>query len=224
MNRKYLISKNLPLLAVLMITFTGCASSDRHVSGVLLEISDKHVKLDLPTGSISSIGFKCELDACDSLKMFDVGDEVILRLGAENRKNTLLSIKKCISASEECRRVNEQEILSHQRREEESKKFIAKMEACQEAMESDLINDSRYIPKNIEDDNSDEIIKNYNEMTKNPLNKMCLQKVVNEHQSSVYESCVKHGCGENIGGGCSHITGYSVSSTVLKVAVEKCGI
>lgn len=211
-------------ISLAVISLLGCASNDRFATGVVRDISKDSIELDSPSGMISSIGFSCEPKVCDSTKNISVGNEVILRLGSENRKNKLLSIRKCHSDDKECLKTGKKEIQAHNELEEASEKFMREHNQCRENMVKDLASNVQYIPVSQSDKNSKVILEKYNKLVKDPNVKVCLEKVVHDHQSSVYNSCIKHGCGKNIGGGCSHITGYSLSNSVFKIAVEKCSI
>lgn len=52
--------------------------------------------------------------------------------------------------------------------------------------------------------------------------KTCANKYVEDYQNKVLKHCLQAGYAENIGGGCYHIVGYSVSTSVLKKALDKC--
>lgn len=209
----------------------GAKANEQNTTGVIQEISKNHIELALPTeisGNINilSIGFTCEPNIYDSIEKFSVGDEVLITLGAVNRKNKLLLIKKCQQEDKSCQQAK----VSQGKREKEQEKLyqqsIKEEKKCQNSMEKDLSNDIRYIySKSIHStiNKGEDIISKYNAFSKNPTSKKCLEEVISLHQKALYESCIKYGCDNTIGGGCAHIVGYSVTTKVISVALKKCG-
>ena len=54
--------------------------------------------------------------------------------------------------------------------------------------------------------------------------KVCFDNFLSEYQNKVYEHCEQEGYAKNIGGGCSHIVGYSLSNALFLKALESCNV
>ena len=92
---------------------------------------------------------------------------------------------------------------------------------CRNKMNKSLINTKNYFSKKEYTDKQREEIREYNNnQTQEYRN--CAMKVKSLHAEAVFNACEKHGCGENIGGGCSHIAEYSIYSSVSKAAQALC--
>jgi hypothetical protein len=204
----------------------GCASDERFGTGFIQEISESRIELDLRhTGMYSYIGFLCEPETCKTTNNYSVGDEVLLTLGSVDNKNKLLSIRKCLTSDPQCNKVKELDIKEEAERKRQSEIFFEKHRACRAKMNTDIANKNSYFPDNeIMSKNSNAILEKYNSMSKQPEYKECLSGFVKSYQDAVLEACLKHGCGQNIGGGCYHIVGYSITTSVLEKAIEQCSI
>ncbi len=209
------------------MNLVACASDERLRTGVVRDISEKRIDLDLPSGSVFQIGFTCEPIVCSTTRRFGVGDNVLLRLGAENNKNKLLSIRLCNENDAVCEKARNEELEESKYIQEQSEKWQIQMAQCDRDMKIDMKNDSRYIPDksaDLSDQERDEISDRYKTLYADPSIKPCLLMVVRDHQQAVIESCQKNNCGEDIGGGCYHIAGNSFNNSVFEVAINKCGI
>lgn len=212
-------------LCVLAILICGnvAASEKKFRTGFVQEISEDRIYLDMQhTGIYSQIGFVCAPEICKTTNNFKIGDEVLVTLGAVDGKNKLLSIRKCVPNDVQCREVKKSDIAEEAERKRESEAFFENHRQCREKMNADLARNNSFFPEN-DSENSDKTLKQYNIMNKHPKYKQCLSKFVESYQDSVLGTCLKHGCGNNIGGGCYHIVGYSITTSVLEAAVEKCG-
>lgn len=52
--------------------------------------------------------------------------------------------------------------------------------------------------------------------------KQCAKIILSEHRRAVFEACQLHHCGDEVGGGCSHIAGQSVTDAAMQRALERC--
>jgi hypothetical protein len=196
-------------------------------AGKVLAVSKDTIKFDLGN-RIYIIGFACEPVACRELDDVKPGDEiqatfgVALESGRDTFINKLLAVHKCRGSS--CAAV-----YAKQRAEEiASQKFRnaseEKQRQCYAAMEQTLVRDPRYIP-DINQRDAESLVADadirFNLMTGEK--RTCGDSVVENHQNAVFDACELHKCGENIAGGCWHISS-SVNAAVIEKAVEKCGI
>ena len=213
-------------ILIIFISTNGIASEERFRTGFIQEISESHIELDMQhTGAYSHIGFLCEPEVCKSTNNFKVGDEVLLTLGSMDNKNKLLSIRKCVPSDIKCNEVKKIDTQEEAKRKIESDLWLESQRQCRSKMDKDLANKNSYFPTNkIKDGNSDQILDKYNSPNKQPEYKECLKSFVKSYQDAVLETCLKHECGNNIGGGCYHIVGYSITTSVLEAAIEKCSI
>lgn len=213
------------LLAILICT-NGFASEERLQTGFIQELSERSIMLDMKhTGITSSIGFLCEAQICKSVKDFKVGDEVLLTLGAIDNANILLSIRKCVIEDAQCNKVKELDINEESERKSQHEIFLEEHRLCRNKMKKDLANEFRDIHDHkTRTGESEQIVKQYNSMIRQPEIKECLDNFVNLYRDSVLQSCLKHECGNNIGGGCYHIVGYAVTTPVIEAAIKKCSI
>ncbi|GJL95585.1 MAG: hypothetical protein DHS20C05_19900 [Hyphococcus sp.] len=52
----------------------------------------------------------------------------------------------------------------------------------------------------------------------------CIYDYYDEYTDKLYDLCVAADAGRNIGGGCAHIVGYSIDTSVVETALAACGI
>jgi len=223
--------RSLKLICVqllLVLLTLNCDVSDKVTkirSGVLSEVEANSLQFSVRNDRKLTIGFTCEPGVCESVLRFSVGDNVIAKFGSENGKNKLISIRNCLVLDPECVQVVKEMEEDEKRREAESEKWLREKQQCSSQMQVTLASDKRYIP--YENDSSDE---NYGEQSRLKYNSLlsdvtireCMEKIVSDHQRSVLEACMVHRCGENVGGGCYHIAGYSIHSDVSAKAVSVC--
>lgn len=171
------------------------------------------------------IGFTCEPEVCESTKEFEVGDEVLVTLGAVNHKNKLLKIQLCLKIEKVCVSVLDEDKQRRKQQDINDFKFSVQKMQCRSRMMADLKNDSRYKTENwiarilsLDRD----IVDEYYEMLENPDIKECLEKIIEAHTNAFIESCIKHGCGYRIGGGCYHIVNNTKKGAAVKYAINQC--
>jgi hypothetical protein len=168
-----------------------------------------------------SISFLCESDICESARGINVGDEVLLILAQENHRNKLLSIRRCVSDDEQCLRVKILDVKEF----EGIAQMIRASDQCELRMNEALRNRDLYFTDDPrKSDNSTQIIDRFNSIYEQPKYKKCLSDFLSAYQNAVFEVCQEQTCGENIGGGCYHIVGLSVTTPVIKAATEHCSI
>ena len=195
--------------------------------GTLLEVTEKRIVFPYGDGGSTSIGFACIPSACTELKRVNVGDEVEAIFGAtlvnghDSFINNLLSVRLCSLNQQKCIEGRETQRIKEQKHERILEEARQKDNLCFDTMQRTLANDPRYVPQSKLDAADDQkLTDRYNALVKEK--RICLESVIESHERAVFESCTLHKCGDNVGGGCWHISGYSVHSAVLAKAVEKC--
>ena len=190
------------------------------VVGELLEVSDTSIELDR-NGATLIIGFVGEPAALAGLNGLKAGDEVraVFGTASPSGNNKLLSIRRCVKDDEQCaadrRRLDAAEA-------EESKAFAllqAQAAQCRQEMEMALVNDPRYAPPT-EPTQSQERLHQVNALT--GKTEVCARTFMNDHRTAVFDACELHHCSDQVGGGCSHIAGYSLSDAVVERASVIC--
>jgi hypothetical protein len=224
-NMPKIRAKIIYILAIFISTHAS-ASEERYRTGFVQKISKNNIELELRhTDMYTYIGFLCEPEICKTTHKIKIGDEVLLTLGSISNKNKLLSIRKCLINDADCHRVQKIDIQDESERKRLSKISFEKHKLCRAKMNKDLVNQNSYFPGNETlPNNSDAIRDKYNSMNKQPVNKNCLNSFVKSYEDALLEACLKHKCGEDIGGGCYHIVGYSTTTSLLAAAIEKCSI
>ncbi len=220
-------SSLLRILAILTILLSACSSDERSSTGVVREISQNRIELDVSNEMISTIGFTCEPSVCKTISRISKGDSVYIRLGSENNINKLLSIRKCAENGSECKQARDDEKKWMVQMQEASEKSATEMLQCRNKMENDLKNDNRYKSnsiRSISKQESEAISSNYKTLNQDPSKKVCTGQVLNDHHQAFLESCQKFECGKDIGGGCYHISGNIFNDAVFQHAIDKCGI
>ncbi len=173
-------SSLLLTLAILTVFLFACSSDERSSTGVVREISQSRIELDISNEMTSSIGFTCEPSVCKSISRISKGDSVYIRLGSENNKNKLLSIRKCAENDSECKQARDDELKWMAQHQEASEKSDAEMLQCRNKMENDLKNDNRYKSnsiRSISKQESEAISSNYNKLNQDPSKKICLDNL-----------------------------------------------
>ena len=218
----YLIS-----VALFLNTY-AIASEESFEMGIVQQISESRIELEMQhTGSYSHIGFFCEPEICMTTQKIKIGDKVLLTLAAIDRRNKLLSIRKCTINDVQCDKVREISIKEHVKRKQASELAFKKIRQCRDRMDQDLMNDNRYVFKKeheYSDEKASQIREKYKSMYAKPNYKQCLYGFVKTHEKALLETCLKHDCGQGIGGGCYHIAGNAISINVLEAAMVKCEI
>ncbi len=183
----------LATFAALCMNGIASASDEKLRTGLIVEISEKRIELELPSVKTSHIGFTCEPVVCESTHQFGAGDHVLLRLGAENRKNKLLSIRLCKKDDPECEKVRNEELEETRHAQERSDKRQEQWAQCDAKMKSDMSSDSRYVAdvsKDLSEQERNAITDRYKSLYADPIAKSCLLKIVDGHQRAVIESCL----------------------------------
>jgi len=203
------------LVLILFKPSYSIADNKRYSTGIVMEISNNRIELDKPhTGSLSMIGFSCEPEICISTRDVKVGDKVLLVLGAVDRKNKLLSIRKCVVDDSDCRRVTDAEITEETERKRLLDVFQNEYAGCRAKMYADIT------------DQFGSGEPTFEPSTSAPSNtqkaETCVENYLTEYRNAILTSCQKYDCGNRIGGGCYHIMGYSVTEKVLVDAEAKC--
>jgi len=217
--------KNIAALALLLIGLVAIAAEPNRVrTGRVMEVSTDSLIIDQATAGTVHIGFATDADAVKSLEKIRVGDEVRAVFGSTKDPsgrsiNELLSIRVCTKNDEECSADYDRQ--EAQAKADEAKRAISqkKFAHCMDSMDLTLSKDARYIG---EDSVlvTDAYLTKYNALT--GAAKACASTLLKHHEASVLEACLRHRCGDNVGGGCWHIAGYSINSSAIQNAVNKC--
>ena len=91
-------------------------------------------------------------------------------------------------------------------------------------MEKELKKDNRFSSENwfgrifLYEQYQDE----YFQMLNDPKSRECVKSISDEQFDVFIEICQKHGCGDNVGGGCYHIGGYRGFDATQMHAVKQC--
>jgi hypothetical protein len=211
------------ILFLMCVTAHGAQGKSVHV-GIVVEVS--MLELTLEHGnSHTSIGFVGDAEALRTLKKIKIGEEVRAVFGTREKPNGMLvnkflSIRVCHKNDDEC-------AADRKRQEDESllarnKSDLIEQERalCQKKMDEVLAKDGRYVQKT-SDSNSAVDLAKYNALSGDQ--RVCAQAISRQHLAAYSEACEKLHCYDNVGGGCSHMTGYALNSTVFEKALEKCG-
>ncbi len=191
--------------------------------GKVAHVERNLIEFDLEGGYLS-IGFVCEASVCSQLNKVRPGDQVEARFGValvsdqDTPINKLLALRICEAQDPGCdagREKQRQEDVEHQRRREVSDK---QRDECRAAMERTLLADPRYIVLP-ELEPAPTVVDDWNALAKEQ--KICADALIEAHRQAVFDSCNKHRCGDQIGGGCWHIAGQ-LPSRVVSQALQKC--
>ena len=187
-------------------------------------MENNRIVLDYVTGYRGHIGFSCEPEICKLTRSINLGDDVLLILGAVDGKNILKNIRKCVQNDADCKGVAAEDVKKKESDKKASDKRAIEQLACRVRMDDSLEKDSRYISENW----IDKIFfnKNYREeyyqLRDDPISGQCIAEIEDAQFDAFIEACEKHGCGDNIGGGCYHIAGYTTFDAAIKYAVKQC--
>lgn len=195
--------------------------------GEIIAISHDNLQLSR-SESIISIGFAGDPTVLAGLDGFKVGEDVRAVFGSTQRPagsgriNKLLSIRRCEKIDVQC--AADGEIQDAKDAEAEKSRALsgAKMTQCRLEMEKTLLKDARYAPQTtkILEIQSQANLRQVNALT--GKRRDCATAVMNDHHKAVLEACELHHCGDQIGGGCSHIAGHSLSDAAIERAFAVC--
>jgi hypothetical protein len=216
-------------LLILLLGIAAGASADeaRVYVGELRAISRESLQLSR-NESLISIGFVGDPAALAELDGLRVGEQVRVvfgsapRPGGSGRINKLLSIRRCSKSDAQCAADG----IAQDANDAEAAKARAlseqKMAQCDRQMKRTLLSDNRFAPETIKmsETQSEEVLREFNLLS--GQRQECAAAVIRNHQSAVLEACELHHCGNGIGGGCSHIAGYSLSEAVFARALVDC--
>lgn len=210
--------------ALLFTLLFNAAEADTVHVGNVLAVSGDRLDLD-QGGSFLYIGFVADADAAASITKIKVGSEVRAVFGVtrspDGREiNKLVSIRVCEAKDDQCAADRARESIERAERDQRQEAAADKHRQCRQAMNDSLAKDSRYVA-DFGGSAREEDLASFNALS--GARKACAQNVLREHQQAVYESCELHRCGENIGGGCAHIVGRSMTGAAIRRAVAECG-
>ena len=111
--------------------------------------------------------------------------------------------------------------MDHPTQEERIQAQLEQHEECRDRMHAVALQNDHFIPSKVySETESNDLVELYNSQSE--PSRTCAEAVIRKHQNAVLEACEIEGCGENIGGGCAHIAGYSSSASTIEIAIEKC--
>lgn len=215
----------VPLL--LLLGLVACASDGEATVyvGEVLAVSRDNLELSR-NESITSIGFVGDPAVLAELDGLKVGEEVravfgVTRPGGSGR-NRLLSIRRCERNDAQCVADGRAQDAKDAETERAHALSKAEMAQCDLKMKQTLRKDARYAPQatDIPEIQSQANLRQVNALK--GKRKECATTVMNDHQRAVLEACELHHCGDQIGGGCSHIAGYSLSNAAIERAFAVC--
>lgn len=217
--------KALATIIVLLASPTLITAEETRVHvGTVVKVSKDYIELD-EDGSTVMIGFALDAAVVSSLERVKVGHEVRAVFGDTLNPdggtiNKLLSIRDCTLEDKECaadRARQQKELSEWEQRHAASEQ---QRERCRQAMSASLANDARYVPETTRPARK-ETLAQLNALV--GAKRTCASDLLRQHVDAVLEACELHHCGDNVGGGCSHIAGRSMTSAAYEKAVEKCG-
>ena len=88
---------------------------------------------------------------------------------------------------------------------------------CDSPLEDPRIEEKAYSEKD-----RTKILDTFNSLS--GKSKSCAEEFLNNYEKLVFDHCEKEGYGQGIGGGCSHVVGYSIHIAVLEEAMKNCNV
>ncbi len=208
------------LLVSLCIVGTAAESNEIYV-GVISEISKDSLELQDVPGTLS-IGFVSTKQARHSLRRMKVGDRAYAVFGSAREAGTgqlinkLVAIRLCRERDRECDAARKDALADYEKRAAVSR---AKYDLCAQAMQRTLAQDARYVapqeggePRGVQ----------------HPIyslrgdQKVCADRLRYQHVAAVNSACELHRCGDDVGGGCAHISGRSLNWSLSEKAYATC--
>jgi len=130
-----------------------------------------------------------------------------------------LSVRVCGSEDEECAAIRKKRDTEYAERKEAFLAGPKKSALCKQAMDATLAQDPRYVPKRADADSIDRQERSA------PLSRTqnaCIIKFVKQHYAAFSDACRLHRCGDDVGGGCAHMSSRIGHSGIREKAVEQC--
>lgn len=217
------------VVSILLLGLAASVPDDeaRVFVGEVVAVSHDNLQLRR-NESITSIGFVGDPAVLARLHRLNVGEEVRAVFGSTPRAagpgriNKLISIRRCEKNDALCAADGRIQDAKHAEAKKARVLSQEKMAQCRVKMEQTLLKDSRYAPQTtkIQQIQSQENLRKVNALT--GARQECATAVMNDHRNAVVEACELHRCGVQIGGGCSHIAGYSLSDAAIERALVAC--
>jgi hypothetical protein len=92
---------------------------------------------------------------------------------------------------------------------------------CDAAVLNSLADDTRFLgEEDYPAEESDRLHERYEALF--GKQQQCVEDALSLHQAAVFDACERHGCGDEIAGGCHHIAGYAVSDRAIDRAMATC--
>ncbi len=213
------------VIGLLLLLLSLDLRADSVHVGRVAAVSKSNIQLDRD-GAVSYIGFVGDASALRSLKRIKVGNEVRAVFGTARDKasghaiNKLISIRTCLPHDPECEADRKKEAMLDAVQEKASDEYVKSIDACLQKVALTLEHDPRYVPE-------DKLVQvrtgdsRYRAMS--AAARTCVDRKLREHVAAYLEACELHHCGDNVGGGCDHFAGYSVTTSANEKALEQCG-
>lgn len=207
---------------MLLSTSPPAGAEDRTHTGKVHAISNDRLEIGNEYGLVS-IGFVADKDVARKLSEIRQGDEVRAVLGSAPRKgggriNKLLSIRRCVQQDAECSADRERDRLERTEREAKLAEINAWQQQCNEAMHDSM--PERFRDALITSTSEGRSAHNWSMLS--PEERTCAQRFIEDYRNAFLGACRLHRCGENIGGGCAHIAGYSTTPKVVDASIRSC--
>lgn len=214
---------------LLLLGLVAGASDDeaRVYVGKVIAVSHDNLQLSR-NESLISIGFVGDPAALAGLDGLRVGEEVRAVFGStprpagSGRINKLLSIRQCKESDAQCAADGKVQDAKAAEAAKASARSMARMAQCRAEMNQTLLKDARYAPQTTKMPaiQSQAKLLQVNTLTGKPQE--CATAVIRDHQKAVLEACELHHCGDQVGGGCWHIAGRSLSDAAIERAFDVC--
>jgi hypothetical protein len=164
---------------------------------------------------------KCTPAACEELARLPTGTEVELRFSwslADNDRITyqLSHARACQPRDPACTALRAQQTEEHRRWHEWSSALDAAARVCDTRMAADMAAIGFAASQPIS--SADGVVRE-DEISRfnTPEMRSCIDAMIKHYEPVVLDSCHRHGCGNNVGGGCMHVAANFQSSRAAAI-------
>ena len=229
-KKPILIALALPMLCAFSLAL---AATENYKTGFVDKISESNIDLRFwPYGHVdySLTDSNCAPEACLALQRIQVGDEVLLTLGAAEGKTQLLSIRKCLADDAVCKSISVAQIQKKASKLLQKSDFYSEEgKSCIAQMSQELENGQHYFHFDEDITRSDfekyQIkLKKYFKLTAPPHPNACLHDFIRAEENVSIAACEKFQCGKYDRHGCYGIGRLTLSTPFLDAAFKHCGL
>jgi len=221
---KYLRQLLLLLFLLIVSPLQAQDTVEDRATGMVRESSGNSISMRKRTGGFYSVGFQCEPTVCAEARNLIPGERIVIYLGSNDRTNVLIGIRKCEEPDEECDEVENIQLQRHKETTRQWQLNQFRQLRCALKMRKDLKNKDEYVYLGIAKLFFYEYLSSNEGEPENSSEEACLDKILSRHVEVELESCKKYNCGENIGGGCYHMAGQSITESIYQEALKRCRI